>query len=350
MRKLAILTPTTFTLAAAVFVAADLAIAPPAFAAQEAVVFDSADVAGLGFRSIGPPRGGRSTAVAGITEQPLTYFMGATGGGVWRTDDAGLNWRNISDGYIGTGAIGSIDVADSDANVIYVGTGSSCIRGNISKGIGIYRSTNGGDSWTPHRAPELGPDRRHQSPPERRRHRLRGGARRPVRPQPGARSVPDDGRRRHVGPRSRDLRLHGRRGPRDQPVESAHRLRLGVAGRAQALDRDLGFGGVRRLPVDRWRGHVGPARGRAPHRPRRQVRRHRLPRQPRPRVGAHRGVRRSRRRLPLRGRRRHVAAGEQRPRTPAAGVVLHAHLRGPGGREHGLRPQRGLQQVGSTGA
>ena len=148
MRKLAILTPTTFTLAAAVFVAADLAVAPSALAAQEAVVFDSADVAGLGFRSIGPPRGGRSTAVAGITEQPLTYFMGATGGGVWRTDDAGLNWRNISDGYIGTGAIGSIDVADSDANVIYVGTGSSCIRGNISKGIGIYRSTNGGDSWT----------------------------------------------------------------------------------------------------------------------------------------------------------------------------------------------------------
>ncbi len=148
MRKLAIVTPTTLTLAAAVFVAADLAVAPPALAAQEAVVFDSADVAGLSFRSIGPPRGGRSTAVAGITEQPLTYFMGATGGGVWRTDDAGLNWRNISDGYIGTGAIGSIDVADSDANVIYVGTGSSCIRGNISKGIGIYRSTNGGDSWT----------------------------------------------------------------------------------------------------------------------------------------------------------------------------------------------------------
>ena len=148
MRKLAIVTPTTLTLAAAVLAAADFAVAPSALAAQEAVVFDSADVAGLSFRSIGPPRGGRSTAVAGITEQPLTYFMGATGGGVWRTDDAGLNWRNISDGYIETGSIGAIDVADSDANVIYVGTGSAPIRGNVSKGVGVYRSTNGGDSWT----------------------------------------------------------------------------------------------------------------------------------------------------------------------------------------------------------
>ena len=125
----------------------DLA-APPAAAAQDdAVVFDSAGVAGLAFRSIGPSRGGRSTAVAGIAEQPLTYFMGATGGGVWRTDDAGLNWRNISDGYFSTGSIGAIDVADGDPNVIYVGTGSACIRGNVSKGAGIYRSTDGGDSW-----------------------------------------------------------------------------------------------------------------------------------------------------------------------------------------------------------
>ena len=146
MRKQDVLTFATLT--AVAFVSPGLATAPSALAAQEAVVFDSADVAGLSFRSIGPPRGGRSTAVAGITEQPLTYFMGATGGGVWRTDDAGLNWSNISDGYFDTGSIGAIDVADGDANVIYVGTGSACIRGNVSKGIGVYRSTDGGDSWT----------------------------------------------------------------------------------------------------------------------------------------------------------------------------------------------------------
>ncbi len=118
-------------------------------AAQDgAVAFDSADVAGLSFRSIGPPRGGRSTAVAGITEQPLTFFMGTTGGGVWKTVDAGLNWNNISDGYFDAGSVGSIDVADSDPNVIYVGMGSADPRGNVSSGNGIYKSTDGGDSWT----------------------------------------------------------------------------------------------------------------------------------------------------------------------------------------------------------
>ncbi|WP_419166846.1 WD40/YVTN/BNR-like repeat-containing protein [Candidatus Palauibacter sp.] len=146
MRKQDVLTLATLTPLVAVSLV--LAASTPALAAQEAVVFDSADVAGLSFRSIGPPRGGRSTAVAGITEQPLTYFMGGTGSGVWRTDDAGLNWRNISDGYMETGSIGAIDVADGDPNVIYVGTGSACIRGNVSKGIGVYRSTDGGDSWT----------------------------------------------------------------------------------------------------------------------------------------------------------------------------------------------------------
>ncbi|MCG8469362.1 MAG: glycosyl hydrolase, partial [Gemmatimonadetes bacterium] len=129
---------------------------PRATAAQEPVVFDSADVAGLSFRSIGPPRGGRSTAVAGITEDPLTYFMGGTGAGVWKTVDAGLNWTNVSDGYFDNGSIGAIDVADSDANVIYVGTGSACIRGNVSKGTGMYRSTDGGDSWAHVGLPEAG--------------------------------------------------------------------------------------------------------------------------------------------------------------------------------------------------
>ena len=110
--------------------------------------YDSAMFAGLRYRSIGPTRGGRSTAVAGITEQPLTFFLGATGGGVWKTTDAGLNWINISDGFFEAGSIGAIDVADSDPNVIYVGTGSAGPRGNVSKGIGMYRSEDGGDTWT----------------------------------------------------------------------------------------------------------------------------------------------------------------------------------------------------------
>jgi len=131
--------------------------APPNPAAgQQAPAFDDADFEALSFRSIGPPRGGRSTAVAGITGEPLTFFFGATGGGVWKTEDAGQNWTNVSDGFIETGAIGAIDVADSDPNVIYVGTGSACLRGNISKGVGMYRSTDGGDSWEHIGLPDAG--------------------------------------------------------------------------------------------------------------------------------------------------------------------------------------------------
>ena len=102
----------------------------------------------LNYRCVGPTRGGRSTAVAGIASAPNTFFMGTTGGGVWRTDDAGLNWKNITDGQISVGSIGSIRVAPSDPNVIYVGTGSADPRGNVSIGKGVYRSTDGGKNWS----------------------------------------------------------------------------------------------------------------------------------------------------------------------------------------------------------
>src|SRR5438094_10543253 len=88
------------------------------------------DLAGaLRWRSIGPYRGGRVTAVAGVARQPLIYYMGATGGGVWKTDDGGVTWANISDGFFGAGSIGAIAVADSNPNILYVGTGEGCLRG-----------------------------------------------------------------------------------------------------------------------------------------------------------------------------------------------------------------------------
>lgn len=88
-------------------------------------------------------------AVAGIPSQPLTYFAGYTGGGVWRTDDAGINWRNISDGFFRSSSIGAIAVAPSDPNVIYVGTGEHAIRGQSSTyGDGMYRSTDQGRTWS----------------------------------------------------------------------------------------------------------------------------------------------------------------------------------------------------------
>lgn len=120
---------------------------------------DSTLFAALSYRMIGPFRGGRSTAVTGIAEEPHTFLMGSTGGGVWKTDDAGLNWTNISDGFFG-GSIGAIDVADSDPNVIYVGTGSADVRGNSSQGRGVWKSVDAGKSWHFIGLPESGAIRR----------------------------------------------------------------------------------------------------------------------------------------------------------------------------------------------
>ena len=89
---------------------------------------DESELSALQYRNVGPFRGGRSTAVAGHALDPLTFYMGATGGGVWVTHNAGQTWDNISDGQFGVGSIGAIAVAPSDANVIYVGTGSAGIR------------------------------------------------------------------------------------------------------------------------------------------------------------------------------------------------------------------------------
>ena len=99
------------------------------------------------YRSIGPNRGGRVTAVTGVPTQPRTFYMGSTGGGIWKTTDAGHAWRNISDGQVATGSIGAIDVSLTDPNTIYAGTGSSKIRSNVSIGRGMYKSTDAGQTW-----------------------------------------------------------------------------------------------------------------------------------------------------------------------------------------------------------
>lgn len=102
----------------------------------------------LRYRMIGPTRGGRVTAVAGHAAQPATFYMGATGGGVWKTTDYGKSWRNVSDGYFQTASIGAIRVADSDPDIVYVGTGSDGIRSNVITGRGVYKSTDAGRTWT----------------------------------------------------------------------------------------------------------------------------------------------------------------------------------------------------------
>jgi photosystem II stability/assembly factor-like uncharacterized protein len=100
------------------------------------------------WRSIGPFRGGRSVTGTGVLGDPKTYYMGTTGGGLWKTDDMGITWRNISDGYFKTGSVGAIAVADSDPNVVYVGMGEHAVRGVMTHhGDGVYKSTDAGKTW-----------------------------------------------------------------------------------------------------------------------------------------------------------------------------------------------------------
>src|SRR5437762_12823004 len=102
----------------------------------------------LEWRQAGPFRGGRVVAVAGDPRERNTFYFGSTGGGVWKTDDAGHYWQNVSDGFFKRASVGAIAVSLSDPNVVYVGMGESCIRGNVSHGDGVYRSTDAGKSWT----------------------------------------------------------------------------------------------------------------------------------------------------------------------------------------------------------
>ncbi len=102
---------------------------------------------GLRWRNIGPFRGGRSLAVAGHVSQPLTYYFGATGGGVWKTIDGGANWMPISDSTFKSSSVGAVAVAPSDPNTVYVGMGESDIRSNIANGDGVYKSTDAGKTW-----------------------------------------------------------------------------------------------------------------------------------------------------------------------------------------------------------
>ncbi len=101
----------------------------------------------LQYRLVGPFRGGRVGAVAGVASQPNVYYFGATGGGVWKTTDGGKNWSPVSDQFFKTGSVGAIAVSESDPNIIYVGMGEETLRGNVSHGDGVYKSVDGGKSW-----------------------------------------------------------------------------------------------------------------------------------------------------------------------------------------------------------
>ncbi len=113
---------------------------------QKAIQFPEKFYDALQWRNIGPFRGGRSAAVTGVSNKANLFYMGSTGGGVWKTTDAGNSWQNISDGFFG-GSVGAIAVSEWDTNVIYVGNGEVTIRGNVSSGDGVWKSVDAGKTW-----------------------------------------------------------------------------------------------------------------------------------------------------------------------------------------------------------
>ncbi len=130
---------------------------------------DSTFFSALSFRNVGPTRGGRSTTVQGVIKKRGTFYMGTTGGGVWKTEDFGISWKNISDGFITSPSIGAIKVYQDNPNIIYVGTGSDGIRSNVIVGDGMYKSENAGKTWTPiglNKAGQIGAVETHPSNPD----------------------------------------------------------------------------------------------------------------------------------------------------------------------------------------
>lgn len=133
--------------------AATLALALPAghldtpLAAQSPAV-DPALVNAYQWRSIGPDRGGRSIAVSGVKGRPLEAYFGAVGGGLWKTTDAGNNWVPVTDGQVSSSSVGAVAVSESNPDIVFIGMGESCIRGNILPGDGVYKSADAGKTWT----------------------------------------------------------------------------------------------------------------------------------------------------------------------------------------------------------
>jgi photosystem II stability/assembly factor-like uncharacterized protein len=137
---------TTFVLLGILFVSTDSPAQRNKGKTEPTLTYDASLYDAIEYRSIGPYRGGRSATVTGIPGDRDTYYFGSVGGGVWKTDDGGSKWKNITDGYFG-GSVGSVAVSESDPNVIYVGLGEKTIRGNVSSNFGVWKSTDAGTSW-----------------------------------------------------------------------------------------------------------------------------------------------------------------------------------------------------------
>ena len=163
------------------------------------------------FRCIGPFRGGRVVAVAGDARDQNTFYFGGVCGGIWKTTDAGQYWENISDGYLTASSIGALEVAPADPNVIYAGTGETTIRIDVSVGDGIYKSTDAGRSWQHIGLKDTRQIAKIRSHPDNADLVYVAAFGHAFGAEPGARRLPLQGWRRHLGEcaaRQRESRRH----------------------------------------------------------------------------------------------------------------------------------------------
>ena len=111
-------------------------------------IVDTSFYSGFEWRNIGPNRGGRSLGAAGSPSRPNEYYFGATGGGLWKTIDGGNTWKCVTDGQVTSSSVGAVAVAETNPDVVYIGMGETQLRGSITQGDGVYKSTDGGETWT----------------------------------------------------------------------------------------------------------------------------------------------------------------------------------------------------------
>ncbi len=311
--------------------------------AQEPQV-DTALYSTMEWRLIGPFRGGRSVAVAGVNGQSGTYYFGGVGGGVWKTEDAGVRWANVSDGFLRTASVGALAVAPSDPNVVYVGMGEHAPRGvTTSHGDGVYRSTDAGATWT-----HLGLESTravsrivvHPTDPDRVFVAAQGPPYGPAEQRGIFRS--------HDGGTTweRVLFVNETAGASDLSMDPSN-PRILYARVLGPPTRPVGCAlwraGKRNLEEHRRRRHVDPL---DPGSPRSdgegRGERFRCRSEPglrHDRSGARWGS------VPVGRRRTVVDAGERHPRAQVPAVVLHRGVRRSAGREHGVRPQRAVLEV-----
>jgi photosystem II stability/assembly factor-like uncharacterized protein len=143
-------TPRTFLsgVLAVALVAVTFGGREPLAQAQPAPAVDPMILKSLQWRSLGPLRGGRSIAVSGVKGRPTEAYFGAVGGGLWKTTDAGETWAPVTDGHINSSSVGAVAVSESNPDIVFIGMGEACIRGNIMSGDGVYKSTDAGKTWT----------------------------------------------------------------------------------------------------------------------------------------------------------------------------------------------------------